>query len=51
MKKVFLFAVFAAIAFGIYWFKFRKTASGPEAPKQAPLGLKKHSEIFNKSVA
>jgi Protein of unknown function (DUF3347) len=51
MKIIFLLLAFCAIAFGIYWFKFRTTEpTVPEAPKQAPLANKKHSESFNKSV-
>ncbi len=37
-------------AFATYWFGFRKTDKGPEASPPAPIALKKHSELFNKSV-
>jgi Protein of unknown function (DUF3347) len=51
MKKIFLLLAFCAIAFGIYWFKFRTTEpSVPEPPKQAAIVVKKHSEDFNKNV-
>jgi Protein of unknown function (DUF3347) len=51
MKKITLFLVFFAIAFGIYWFKFRTTEPAvPEPPKQAAIVVKKHSEGFNKNV-
>jgi Protein of unknown function (DUF3347) len=51
MKKIFLLLAFCAIAFGIYWFKFRATEpTVPEPPKQAAIAVKKHSESFNKSI-
>ena len=50
MKKILLVSVLLIAAFAVYWFKFRKTDSSPEAPKQEPLALKKHSEKFNQSV-
>ncbi len=37
-------------AAGGYFYFTKKTAKGPEEPKQAPITLKKHSEKFNKSV-
>ena len=50
MKKLFpLIAIlFAAVA--IYFLFFNKKESAPDAPKQAPIALKKHSDEFNKSV-
>ncbi len=50
MKKLLFLLVLVGAAFAVYWFKFRNANNGPEAPKQAPLALKKHSEAFNKSV-
>lgn len=50
MKKVFLLLIVLVAAFATYWFGFRKTDKGPEAPPPAPIALKKHSELFNKSV-
>lgn len=50
MKKLLLFLVIILAAFAAYWFLLRKKASGPKAPKQAAITLKKHSEGFNKSV-
>jgi len=50
MKKILLLLFVFAAMFAVYWFKFRTTESTPDAPKQAPLTLKKHSEKFNQSV-
>ncbi len=47
-KIVVLVLIIAGLS-GYYYFT-KKTVSGPEAPKQAPITLKKHSEGFNKSV-
>ena len=51
MKKVVFILAILAFAFGIYWLKFKPAVNTtPEAPKQAPIAVKKHSEGFNKSV-
>ncbi len=51
MKKIVLIFAMLAFAFGIYWLKFRTTEpTVPEPPKQAPIAVKKHSEVFNKNV-
>jgi Protein of unknown function (DUF3347) len=50
MKKVFLFLVLAAVAFGAYWFLIRQKETLPEAPPMAHIELKKHSEKFNTAV-
>lgn len=51
MKKILLLLVVLAAAFGVYWFFFRSKDKGPEAPKQQPLKVGKHSTEFNQSVA
>lgn len=37
-------------SFAVYWFAFRKEKHGPEAPKTAPMTLKKHSDSFNAHI-
>ena len=50
MKKLFpvLAILFAAVA--VYFLFFNKKDNKPDVPKQAPIALKKHSEIFNTST-
>jgi len=50
MKKVviILLVLILAIA-GYYWYKFSNTGED-SGPKQQPLALKKHSDVFNSSI-
>lgn len=50
MKKVLVFLVVLIAAFSVYWFFIRTKESKPKAPKQAPIAVKKHSELFNSSI-
>ncbi|MCP9750626.1 DUF3347 domain-containing protein [Ferruginibacter sp. HRS2-29] len=50
MKRLLFLLVAVLVAVSVYWFMLRKKESGPRAPKQAAIVLKKHSETFNKSV-
>lgn len=38
------------LGFSIYWFLLRPKESKPAEPKQAPITVKKHTEVFNNSV-
>ncbi len=51
MKKVvlILFVLILAIA-GYYWYMFSKVG-GNAGPKQQPIALKKHSDLFNRSIS
>jgi len=50
MKRFLGLILLILVAVGVYWFMFRPKHSGPKAPKQAPIALKKHSEHFNASI-
>jgi hypothetical protein len=50
MKRFLSLLLILLVAFGIYWFAFRDKTSKPKAPKPEPIALKKHSDLFNKSV-
>ena len=51
MKKIFLILLVLILAIaGFYWYKFSTAGGGNTGPKQQPLSLKKHSEIFNNSL-
>ncbi|MBK7883130.1 MAG: DUF3347 domain-containing protein [Chitinophagaceae bacterium] len=49
MKKILVLLLLVAVAFGIYWFKFRKTERN-SGPKQQPLQVNKHSAAFNATM-
>jgi hypothetical protein len=51
MKRILLLLVLAGVGFAGYWFFIRSKNNGPEAPKQQPLKVGKHSEAFNQGVA
>ncbi|MEP7164395.1 MAG: DUF3347 domain-containing protein [Ferruginibacter sp.] len=50
MKKVFAVLVVLLLAFGIYWFLFKKKGGSSNDLKPEPIALKKHSAAFNASV-
>jgi Protein of unknown function (DUF3347) len=50
MKKVFLLLVVLIAAFSTYWFGFRKTEHGPEAPPPKPIEVTNNSSKVNMSV-
>lgn len=51
MKKVFLALLLVIIAIGgFYWYRSGNSGSGENGPKQQPITLKKHSEVFNLAV-
>ncbi|MEO6404997.1 MAG: DUF3347 domain-containing protein [Ferruginibacter sp.] len=50
MKRVIIALLFVLLVVGIYWFLFRSHASGPKAPKQAPIAQTIHSAPFNNSI-
>jgi hypothetical protein len=50
MKKVFLLLVVLIAAFVTYWFGFRKTDKGPEAPAPKPIEVTNNSSKLNMSV-
>lgn len=49
MKKILALLVLVLVAFSIYWFVF-KGKGGNSGPKQEAITVKKHSEVFNKSI-
>ena len=52
MKKIMLGLLFLILAIaGYYWYMFSKAGGGDNGPKQESIVLKKHSELFNQSVA
>ncbi len=51
MKKMIFLLAIAAVAFGVYWFKFRSSGSGDSGPKQEALKVGKHTPAFNDSVS
>jgi FlaG/FlaF family flagellin (archaellin) len=50
MKKVFLLLVVLIAAFATYWFGFRKTDHGPDAPPPKPIEVTNNSSKVNMSV-
>ena len=50
MKKGLALLVVLLVAFGIYWFMFRKKGDSTNDMKPEPIALKKHSAAFNASV-
>jgi hypothetical protein len=50
MKKLLLVLAVLLVAISVYWFMLRKKESGPKPPHQVAMTLKKHSELFNKSI-
>jgi hypothetical protein len=51
MKKVLLALLVIIIAIvGFYWYKFSNAGRGDSGPKQEPIALKKHSDVFNRAV-
>jgi hypothetical protein len=51
MKKITFFLLFLSAAIGLYFFVFKsKEPATPEATKQAPIAVKKHSQDFNSAV-
>lgn len=50
MKKIVILLVLVLAAYLLYFFKF-KSKGGDSGPKQQPLALKKHSEVFNNGIA
>lgn len=52
MKKVLLVLLVLILGIGgYYWYQFGKAGKGGDDSKQQPLVLRKHSDIFNQSVA
>ncbi len=52
MKKVVLIVLIVILALvGFYWYKFSHAGGDDKGPKQQPLALKKHSDVFNQAVA
>ena len=49
MKRIIFILLVIAVAFAVYWFKFRGDDS-PEGPKQQPLKVSLHSAAFNSSI-
>ena len=51
MKKVVLMGLVLILAIaGYYWYKFSNAGKEDSGPKQQPLALKKHSDMFNQAV-
>ncbi|MFT3981268.1 MAG: DUF3347 domain-containing protein [Ferruginibacter sp.] len=50
MKRLSILVILLLAAFAVYWFGFRKKESKPKPPKQQPIAVKKHSDVFNNSV-
>ena len=50
MKRTLVLLILVIAAFALYWFVFRNK-NEDDGPKTPPLSLKKHSDVFNQSIA
>lgn len=51
VKKILLLVlVFILAIVGYYWFMFSRKRGGDDGPKQSPLALKRHTDVFNNSI-